>query len=100
MNRNIESVKGLYEEWYVGVGDVPSIDFLESEYGPNWHKAEKDRVWFFMGKNVICLVHDLVEQNNISRESAIKLLDEYRNKNSATLNWLAQHMKDVLAHLK
>ena len=44
MNRNIESVKGFYEEWYVGVGDVPHIDFLECEYGSNWRKAEKDQV--------------------------------------------------------
>ena len=64
MNRDITTVADLWREWYVGSQALPSIDFLEKEYGPNWRRTDKDRIWFSKRKSVILIVHDLKEQND------------------------------------
>ena len=61
MDRSIIDIPSLWNEWNVGSKTVAPIDFLEREYGPNWRKAEKDRIWFNKRKAIIRLVHHLAE---------------------------------------
>ena len=35
MDCDIMTVTALWKEWYVGLKNVPSVDFPEKEYGPN-----------------------------------------------------------------
>ena len=100
MDRSIIDIPALWKEWYEGSSKVPPIDFLEREYGHNWRTDNKDRIWFNKRKNIIRLVHDLAEQNGLSNEEAITVLDQYRVQMDKSLNWMGQRSKEILGHFK
>ena len=100
MDRSIIHIPSPWDEWYVGSKTVPPIDFLEREYGPNWRKAEKDRIWYNKRKAIIRLVHDLSEQNKLDKKEAMSVLDDYRIAMDKSINWMAQRTKEILGHFK
>lgn len=100
MDRDITTVSALWKEWYIGTKNIPAVDFLEKEYGPNWRREERDRIWFVKRKTVIRIVHDLVDQNGWTKEEAVEHLDKYLVEDSKSLNYLAENRKKVLEALK
>ena len=94
MDYDITTVTALWKEWYVGSKNIPSVDFSENEYGPNWRREERDRIWFVKRKTVIGIAHDLVDVEAVER------LDEFLVEDGKSPNYLAQNRKKVVDALK
>jgi Centromere DNA-binding protein complex CBF3 subunit, domain 2/Transcriptional activator of glycolytic enzymes len=94
MDRSVGTVHRLWQEWFVGLHGLPSVEDMERR-GTEWRKEEKDRVYFSKRRNVINFVQHLAHSKDIFDDDAVELVDEYMKEKNKTLNWVGTHVKEM-----
>lgn len=53
MSRSLSTVAGLWQEWKQGLSGSPSVESLESRYGPKWRTSQAERKFYSRRKVII-----------------------------------------------
>lgn len=53
MSRTLSTVAALWKEWKQGLDNSPSVESLESNYGPRWRTSQAERKFYSRRKVII-----------------------------------------------
>ena len=88
MSRHSKTVNQLWIEWKYGIGNNPSIQRLENDYGIAWRSSAAETKYFNRRRIIINKIESLIESGMSERE-AIETVErmrmEMRNKSLAEL---------------
>ena len=90
LESNHPTVLALWTEWYIGIGDRPSITTMIQKKLP---KSEKQRKLFARWKVVIDEVSRLAREQVVPESEVVKKLDEYRGRNKLSITKLQEEIK-------
>ena len=85
--RNLNTVKGIWTEYKVGINGSTSVQSLDSTYGANWRGTRRDRELYHRRQKVYFLVESLVS-HGMSEEEAVAGLDKSLQESGKSLKWL------------
>ncbi|KAG1049061.1 hypothetical protein G6F43_008591 [Rhizopus delemar] len=93
MNRKIVSVTDVWREYSEGLGENPSVQYLEEKYGTAWRKERKDSRFFSRRNEIYNGIKRKAEEERISFEEAARMLEERRVQLNISLNKLRSYIK-------
>jgi hypothetical protein len=97
LSRSIVTIPGLWREWTVGLGGLPSIAALDSMYGSRW-RAPSERQYYSMRKVIIDEIMARVG-NSLSDQEAIEVvieaMEQERVRAKASLDKVIKGIKEA-----
>ncbi|KAG1523523.1 hypothetical protein G6F52_004957 [Rhizopus delemar] len=93
MNRKIVSVTDVWREYSEGLGENPSVQYLEEKYGTAWRKERKDSRFFSRRNEIYNGIKRKAEEERISLEEAARMLEERRVQLNISLDKLRSYIK-------
>jgi hypothetical protein len=58
MSRQTTTVAQLYTEWFTGLGNKPSVVWMDRQFGTKWRSENKEKVFYSVRKTIIDHVED------------------------------------------
>ncbi len=104
MSRSIFTLSMLVKEWYHGIGDNPSIKYLETTYKSKWRQESKNKQFYHQRRKVIIEIERVAQLfNPTSIPSAVEMIDAYHlhlNQPKNQIPWLIAYIKENDAALR
>ena len=85
--RNLTTVKEIWAEYKEGINGNPSVESLDSNYGPKWRGNIVEQKYYSQRKKIYSLVENLVS-NGLSDDEAVERLDKYLLGIQRKASWL------------
>jgi hypothetical protein len=97
LSRTISTIPDLWREWTVGLGNSPSVQFLEDSYGARWRPSQEERVFFCRRKAIISWIRAKQrERPNTEATVIVMELESFRQQQHASLAKLVVLLKQGL----
>ena len=58
MSRPTTTIAQLYTEWFTGLGNKPSVVWMDRQFGTKWRSENKEKVFYSARKTIIDHVED------------------------------------------
>ena len=97
LSRDVVTIPGLWREWTVGLGGLPSVAALDSMYGSRW-RAPSERQYYSMQKVIIDEIMARVRQSLSDPEAievVIEAMEQERVRTKASLDKVIKGIKDA-----
>ena len=97
LSRDVVTIPGLWREWTVGLGGLPSVAALDSMYGSRW-RAPSERQYYSMRKVIIDEIMARVRQSLSDPEAievVIEAMEQERVRTKASLDKVIKGIKDA-----
>jgi hypothetical protein len=97
LSRTISTIPDLWREWTVGLGNSPSVQFLEDSYGARWRPSQEERVFFCRRKTIISWIRAKQrERPNTEATVIVMELESFQQQQHASLAKLVVLLKQGL----
>ena len=93
--RNLTTIRDIWNEYKVGINGNPSVESLDSTYGPQWRGKGVDRTFYYRRKKIYSVVESLVS-HGMSEEEAVASLDKYIWEKCHQPPWLEYNGAEVV----
>lgn len=96
LSRQVDTIPGLWREWTVGLGGLPSVTELDATYGSRW-RLPSERQYYSMRK---VLIDEIVARagginNAAALEAAVAGMEEERLRGRASLDKVIKIIKEA-----
>ncbi|KAE8964038.1 hypothetical protein PR001_g29185 [Phytophthora rubi] len=92
MVRALKTVHQVWQEWAVGIHGDPAVRDLEEQHNSSWRNTAAEKRFFFRRKRIIDRVISIAQQENVSHEQAVCILEATRAQADLTLNALTESL--------
>lgn len=96
MVRALKTVTQVWQEWTLGIHGGPAVRGLEELHGSAWRNTPAEKRSFFRRKRIIDRVSVIAQQQNISHDEAVFVLEAHRTQAQLTLNALSDRLNKYL----
>jgi hypothetical protein len=94
MNRKINTVKGLWNEWMTGLPGQPSITILDRRWGSRWRAGRRSEIqWYSLRREVIQEVRRVMQSRRLSEEAAISAVGLEQRQANYSLDLFCKRLR-------
>ncbi|OWZ08777.1 RNA polymerase [Phytophthora megakarya] len=95
--RVLKTVHHVWQEWAIGIHRCPAVRALETQHGSNWRNTATEKRYYFRRKLIIDRVLAIVQQENVSHQLVVCVLETHRTQEHLTIYALSDSLhKDQL----